>query len=99
MIVEIAMITVRSGQEADFEAAFPGAIAVLAASPGYVAHELRRSIETPSRYLLRIEWQTLEDHTVRFRSSPRFAQWRALIAPFFDASPVVEHFRAVAGGA
>jgi heme-degrading monooxygenase HmoA len=96
MIVEIALITVQGGREADFEAAFPRAIAVLAASPGYRAHELHRSIETPSRYLLRIEWQTLEDHTVRFRASPRFAEWRAHIGPFLASPPVVEHFSAVA---
>jgi heme-degrading monooxygenase HmoA len=97
MIVEAALITVRRGSELEFEAVFPAAITVLAGSKGYLAHELRRSIETPNRYALRIEWETLEDHTVGFRGSPAFALWRAHIGPFFDGTPVVEHFQTVAG--
>jgi heme-degrading monooxygenase HmoA len=99
MIVEIAQIAVVPGRETDFEAAFAGAIKFAAASPGFRRHELRRSIENPGRYLLRIEWETLEDHTVRFRGSPAFTQWRAGVGPFFAAPPVVEHFQAVAGEA
>ncbi len=97
MIVEIALITVTAGRETEFEAVFPAAVAVLGKSKGYLAHELRRSGETPNRYLLRIEWETLEDHTVGFRNSPAFTQWRGYIGPFFAAAPVVEHFQPVAG--
>jgi heme-degrading monooxygenase HmoA len=97
MIVENALITIRPGSETQFEAAFPKAAAVLAACKGYVAHELRRSVESPNRYALRIEWMTLEDHTVGFRGSPAFAEWRGLIGPFFESSPVVEHFRPLTG--
>jgi heme-degrading monooxygenase HmoA len=97
MIVEIAQITVAAGREAQFEAAFSQGIRAAAKSPGYLAHELRRSIEHPQRYMLRIEWRTLEDHTVHFRGSPLFAQWRAAVGPFFAAPPVVEHFQPVAG--
>lgn len=95
MIVELAMIAIRPGEERQFEAAFPIAARVLAASRGYLAHELRRSVETPSRYALRIEWATLEDHTVGFRGSPSFSEWRSLIGPYFESPPVVEHFRAL----
>jgi heme-degrading monooxygenase HmoA len=97
MIVELALITVQPGREAQFESVFPAAIAVLAGSKGYLAHELRRSIESPNRYALRVEWATLEDHTVGFRGSPAFTQWRAHIGPFFETPPVVEHFQPVAG--
>ncbi len=96
MIVELAQITVTPGREADFEAVFKDAIRWAVGSPGYVAHELRRSVETPNRYMLRIEWATLEDHTVRFRGSPAFTEWRAAVGPFFAAPAVVEHFRSVA---
>jgi len=99
MIVEAALLSIRSGSESEFEAVFPRAIAVIAYAKGYLAHELRRSIESPNRYSLRIEWQTLEDHTVGFRGSPAFAQWRAYIGPFFEAPPVVEHFQPVVGEA
>ena len=96
MIVELAMLTIRPGGETQFEAVFPKAARVLAASRGHLAHELRRSVETPNRYALRIEWATLEDHTVGFRGGPAFAEWRALIGPFFESPPVVEHFRVLA---
>jgi heme-degrading monooxygenase HmoA len=99
VIVEIALLSIRPGSEAQFEAVFRQAVAEPAASKGYLRHELRRSVETPNRYALRIEWETLEDHTVGFRNSPAFAAWRAQVGPFFESAPVVEHFRPVAGGA
>ncbi|MEP6546207.1 MAG: antibiotic biosynthesis monooxygenase [Gammaproteobacteria bacterium] len=92
MILEFAQLTIRPGSESQFETAFREAIKVLGSSKGYLSHELRRSIETPNRYALMVQWQTLEDHTVGFRGSPVFTQWRALVGPFFDSPPVVEHF-------
>ena len=97
MIVELAQLTITSGREAEFEAVFPTAIAVLAGAKGYLAHELRRSVETPSRYALRVEWETLEDHTIGFRGSPAYTQWRGHVGPFFGQPPVVEHFQPVTG--
>jgi heme-degrading monooxygenase HmoA len=93
LITEIALITIRAGSEPQFEAAFPQAEPILAASGGYVSHRLQRSIETPNRYALTVQWRTLEDHTRGFRGSSAFTQWRALIGPFFDSPPVVEHFQ------
>jgi heme-degrading monooxygenase HmoA len=97
MIVELAQLTIVAGREAEFESVFRTAISAATGSPGYLAHELRRSIESPSRYMLRIEWATLEDHTVGFRGAPAFTQWRAQVGPFFAALPVVEHFAPVTG--
>jgi heme-degrading monooxygenase HmoA len=97
MILEFAQITIHPGSEAKFEAVFAAAIKVLGSSKGYLSHELRRSVETPNRYALMVQWQTLEDHTVGFRGSPAFTEWRAHIGPFLEAPPVVEHFEAVAG--
>jgi heme-degrading monooxygenase HmoA len=93
MILELAMITVRPTAEAAFEQAFPAAVSLISASPGYVSHELRRSIEAPNRYALSIRWRSLEDHTVGFRGSPAFGEWRAQLAPFLQGPPVVEHFQ------
>jgi heme-degrading monooxygenase HmoA len=61
-------------------------------SPGYLSHQLQRSIETPNRYALLVQWRSLEDHTVGFRGSAAFAAWRAHLGPFLDGAPVVEHF-------
>ncbi len=96
MIVELALLSIRSGSEAQFETAYATAEKIIVKSEGYVSHELRRSIEHPQRYALTVHWRTLEDHTVRFRGSPAFAEWRALIGPFFESAPVVEHFRSIA---
>lgn len=96
MIIEHAILRIKPGQEADFEAAVPQAIPHLAASEGFLGVELRRSIENPSSYHLLVRWRTLEDHTVGFRESDRFPKWRAVIGGFFAAPPEVEHLAAPA---
>jgi heme-degrading monooxygenase HmoA len=92
MILEIAMLDVRPGQEADFERAFAQASAIIASIPGYMSHELQRCLENRSRYALLVRWETLEDHTMGFRESPRYEEWKALLHHFYDPFPVVEHF-------
>jgi heme-degrading monooxygenase HmoA len=92
VIVEHAVINVRPGDEDAFEAAYADAKAVLASSPGCRSIRVHRGIESPSRYLLLVEWDHLDDHVVGFRESERFTQWRALIGPFFDGAPAVDHF-------
>lgn len=95
MILEAARLDVIPGQEAEFEAAFGKAQAIIASMPGYVEHELRRCIEQPSRYLLLVRWRRLEDHTEGFRGSPQYQQWKALLHHFYDPFPEVEHYQAV----
>ncbi len=79
MILEVATLDVRPGQEAAFETAFREAQAIIAGVDGYIAHELQRCIERSSRYLLLVRWETLEDHTVGFRGSPQYQEWKALL--------------------
>ncbi|MDQ2583860.1 antibiotic biosynthesis monooxygenase family protein [Saccharothrix yanglingensis] len=93
MILEAATLDVRPGLEADFELAFAQAREVVAASPGFVSLDLRRSVERPSRYLLLVRWERLEDHTVGFRQGPLYPRWKALLHHFYDPFPAVEHFR------
>ena len=93
MILEAAALDVRPGLEADFELAFAQAREVVAASPGFVSLDLRRSVERPSRYLLLVRWERLEDHTVGFRQGPLYPRWKALLHHFYDPFPTVEHFR------
>jgi heme-degrading monooxygenase HmoA len=95
MILEAAMLHVRPGQEAAFEDAFRQASPIIAASPGYGGHELQRCLEAPGKYLLLVRWATLEDHTIGFRGSPPYQEWRRLLHHFYDPFPVVEHFEAV----
>ena len=92
MVTEHAVITVATGDEAAFEAAFADASRHIAGAPGCLGLRLLRGIEAPGRYLLLVEWASLEAHTEGFRSSPAFGAWRAGVSPFFAEPPAVEHF-------
>ena len=96
MILEAAPLYVRPGQEDAFETAFREAQAIIAASPGYRGHEVQRCIERPGEYLLLVRWDTLEDHTVGFRQSAAYLDWKRLLHRFYDPFPVVSHYRPVA---
>lgn len=96
MILEVADIRIHPGRQTDFEkAAHHGLETVLSKAKGFRTYEVRRSIETPERFILLIHWETLEDHTVGFRTSPAYDAWRAIIGPFFAQPPFVEHFTVV----
>ena len=93
MILELADIRIHPGQNAAFEEAIArGLRDVVSQSHGFQGFKVNHGIESPERYLLQIFWDTLEDHTVGFRQSDLFTQWRAIVGPFFAAAPVVEHF-------
>jgi len=92
MILESALLDVKPGAEAAFEAAMKEARPLIAATPGFYSISVQRCLETPNRYLLLVEWETLEDHTVGFRQSARYEKWRALLHHFYDPFPRVEHF-------
>ena len=95
MILEHAALTVRSGREAEFEAAFAVAKAIIADMPGFAGLTLSRCIERPNGYLLLVQWQRLEDHTEGFRRSAEYQRWRELLHHFYDPFPTVEHYEAV----
>ena len=93
MILEVADIHIRPGEQAAFDEAIQrGVTSVISQARGFRGWKVNKGIESPERYLLMIFWDTLEDHTVGFREGPLFAQWRAIVGPFFAAPPVVEHF-------
>lgn len=100
MILELADFSILPGQNAAFEEAIQrGLQTVIAKAQGFEGFKVNRCIENPQRYVLQIFWTTLEDHTVGFRGSPAFAEWRAIVGPFFAGAPVVEHFDLVAKSA
>ena len=97
MILEIADIRIAPGRQAEFEQALQHGLATVASqAKGMRGYKVNKGIESPERYVLQIFWDSLEDHTVGFREGPLFAQWRAIIGPFFAAPPQVEHFTLVA---
>jgi heme-degrading monooxygenase HmoA len=97
MILEVATLNVRAGSGDAFEAAFGQAQAIIASMPGYVSHELRRCLEAKDKYLLLVQWRRLEDHTVGFRQSPEYQEWKRLLHHFYDPFPTVEHYEIVTG--
>ena len=98
MILELADIRIHPGQQAAFDEAIERGIrTVIAQAKGFQGYQVFKGIETPERYLLQIRWETLENHTVDFRESAAFADWRAIVGPFFAGPPTVEHFSLVAG--
>ncbi|MBS1170001.1 MAG: hypothetical protein H6R01_919 [Burkholderiaceae bacterium] len=93
MILEHVDIRIQPGKQAEFEAALKrGLEQVITKAKGFQAYRINRGIETAERYVLLFYWATLENHTVDFRESPAFAEWRAIVGPFFASPPVVEHF-------
>ncbi|MDH4181809.1 MAG: antibiotic biosynthesis monooxygenase [Betaproteobacteria bacterium] len=93
MILELADIRIQPGQQAAFdEAIVRGVTTVIAKAKGFRGWKVNKGVESPERYLLMIFWDTLEDHTAGFRGSPAFAEWRAIVGPFFASPPHVEHF-------
>jgi len=92
MVLEHALLDVISGLEVEFEEAFSRARDVISKSPGFISLKIVRGIERPSSYLLLVEWESLEDHTIGFRQSARYAEWRELLHHFYDPFPIVEHF-------
>jgi heme-degrading monooxygenase HmoA len=96
VIVEQAVLDVKPGLEAGFEAAFAEAKAIISSMPGFDSLHLHRCIETPNRYLLLVSWERLEDHTEGFRQSAGYQEWKGLLHHFYDPFPTVEHFSLVA---
>ncbi len=96
MILEVADIRIDPARQPEFDTAIVfGLDTVVSTAQGFCGYKVNASLETPGRVLLMIYWATLEDHTVGFRGGPLFAQWRAIVGPFFAAPPVVEHFTLV----
>jgi heme-degrading monooxygenase HmoA len=93
MILELADIRIQPGKQAEFEEAIQrGVVQTIAKSRGYLGHKVQKGVESPERYILMVQWATLENHTVDFRESPAFAEWRGIVGPFFASPPQVEHF-------
>ncbi len=98
MILEIAQIDVKPGMEQEFENGVTKAVPIFRRAKGCGSVKLMRSVEKPARYRLFVRWQTLENHTVDFRNSPDFQEWRKLVGHCFAAPPDVEHVREVLDG-
>lgn len=95
MILEAVMLNIKPSLEVDFEKTFKQASIIISSMEGYLSHELHKCIEVEGKYLLLVRWQNLEDHTIGFRSSPEYQQWKKLLHHFYEPFPIVEHFEQV----
>lgn len=91
MVLEVALLDVVPGSEAAFAADAGSGRELIESTPGFRSLRITQGIETPTRFVLLVEWDSVEAHQV-FRDSDRFPRWRALIGPHLDGPPVVEHF-------
>lgn len=92
MILEIATLSIKMNEKAEFENIFPKAATLLASAKGYISHKMQRSLDTEGNYILLIKWKTKEDHTIGFCKSELFTQFVALLSPYFNRMPKVEHY-------
>ena len=92
MILEVAVLDVIPGKTAQFEASFASAQKIIAAARGWRSHELQKCLEVPNRYILLVQWDSLEDHTIGFRQSAGYLEWKKMLHSFYSPFPVVEHY-------
>ncbi|MHB8209322.1 antibiotic biosynthesis monooxygenase family protein [Mucilaginibacter sp.] len=92
MILEVAIINIIPDLEDDFLNAFSKAEPIISKIKGYISHQLKRCIENTSQFILLVEWETLTDHTVGFRESAEYQEWKSLLNHFYNTFPIVQHY-------
>lgn len=95
MVLEVAILDVKPGRESEFELAFTEAQSIISSITGYISHQLQRCIEVGNRYILLVNWQSLEAHTQGFRGSNEYQDWKKLLHHFYDPFPEVHHYKMV----
>ena len=95
MILEVAILDVKDGMSDEFETSFKQAAKIISSIPGYISHELQKCIEVQNRYILLVRWETFEAHTVGFRKSAEYQEWKKLLHHFYEPFPIVEHYYSI----
>ena len=95
MILEVVILDIISGKEQEFETAFREASSIISSMSGYSSHQLHHCLEKQNRYLLLVQWETLEAHTIGFRGSNEYQEWKKRLHHFYDPFPVVEHYKMI----
>jgi heme-degrading monooxygenase HmoA len=95
MILEVAILDVKQGLHLEFEESFRKASSIISSMPGYISHELQKCIEISNRYILLVQWKKIEDHTVGFRQSPQYQEWKKLLHHYYDPFPNVQHYTSI----
>lgn len=95
MILEVAILKVKKGQEKQFELDFKKAGQFISAVEGYCNHSLKKSIEQNNQYILLVNWEKLENHTIGFRQSSQYLEWKNVLHHYYDPIPIVEHYKTI----
>ena len=95
MILEVSALDIIKGKELEFEVSFKKAQLIISSMPGYISHQLQKCIENENRYILLVNWETIEHHTVGFRESPEYIKWKELLHYFYNPFPNVEHYHII----
>jgi heme-degrading monooxygenase HmoA len=95
MILEAVFLFVKPDLLHQFEKDFVEASQYISFIEGYLGHRLEKCLEVENKYLLLVQWNTLEDHTIGFRSSESYLEWKGILHHYYKPFPVVEHFKTV----
>ncbi|MGB6268169.1 MAG: antibiotic biosynthesis monooxygenase [Olleya sp.] len=93
MILEVAILNIKKGLSQDLEANFKKAELIIASNKGYISHQLKKCIEVENKYILLVNWETIEDHEIGFRTSEKYQEWKTLLHHFYQPFPKVEHYK------
>ena len=93
MILELAILNIKTGLEKQFERDFDIAGKYISSIKGYKGHSLKKCIEEKTKYILLVNWETIEDHEIGFRKSKEYQEWKTLLHHFYEPFPIVEHYR------
>ncbi|MDA9125161.1 antibiotic biosynthesis monooxygenase [Flavobacteriaceae bacterium] len=93
MILEVAILNIKRGQSEAFEKAFSRAKNIISSMNGYINHQLKKCVEEKDKYILLVNWETIEDHEIGFRKSEDYQQWKALLHNFYQPFPTVQHYK------
>ena len=93
MILEVAILNIKKGQSESFEKAFSRVENIISSMKGYINHHLKKCIEENDKYILLVNWKTIEDHEIGFRKSKEYQQWKLVLHPFYQPFPTVQHYK------
>lgn len=93
MILEVAILNIKEGMSLEFEDVFKDAKKIISSMKGYISHDLKKCIEEENKYILLVNWQSIEDHEIGFRESEEYLKWKKLLHHFYEPFPTVEHYK------
>jgi heme-degrading monooxygenase HmoA len=95
VVLEVAFLFVEKGKEIQFEKDFQIASQYISGIKGYIGHNLQKCMEQEAKYLLQVNWEALEDHTIGFRTSEVYLEWKKLLHHYYNPFPIVEHYQMI----